>query len=253
MRRRDNTEMSWPNVQLESHSGSLRFVWLRCSAAGRCCHWWSPATLSAPRLSANCPTSPGSPSRSAARSTSNCSRRRWRGSTTCICRACPARRKAPNAATCCPIDMVEVAIPLSSLLRRDPVFSQFRLVRPHMRISFDGRDSSPIGRGGRLARAIADIERRRRRRQRPADRRHGGDRRRERHHRVSGHRRRKIPRRSPNSPEPSAGRGSTAGCRRRCAPSGAARLSSSQPTSTRRSCSSPAAMRRSGRISPAKC
>ncbi|WP_421853892.1 AsmA family protein [Oricola sp.] len=55
-------------------------------------------------------------------------------------------------------DMVEVAIPFSSLVMRNPVFSQFRLVRPYLRIALDER-ASPIGRDGRLALAIADIER----------------------------------------------------------------------------------------------
>ena len=68
-----------------------------------------------------------------------------------------AAGEAAERADLLSIDMVEVAIPFSSLVRRNPVFSQFRLVRPHMRISSDG--GGPIGQQGRLARAIAGVER----------------------------------------------------------------------------------------------
>ncbi len=57
------------------------------------------------------------------------------------------------------VDQVEVAIPISSLLAREPAFSQFRLIRPTMRIAMDRDnqiDASEMG--GRLGRAIAKLQ-----------------------------------------------------------------------------------------------
>jgi len=57
------------------------------------------------------------------------------------------------------VDSVEVAIPLSSLMAREPAFSQFRLTRPVMRIAVDGDNKvDPGSFGGRLGRAIAGLE-----------------------------------------------------------------------------------------------
>jgi AsmA protein len=57
------------------------------------------------------------------------------------------------------VESVEVAIPLSSLMAREPAFSQFRLNRPVMRVAIDGDNMvDPGSLGGRLGRAIAGLD-----------------------------------------------------------------------------------------------
>lgn len=57
------------------------------------------------------------------------------------------------------VDVVEVAIPLSSLLAREPAFSQFRLIRPVMRIATGSSGPvDPGSVGGRLGRAITGLQ-----------------------------------------------------------------------------------------------
>ncbi|WP_158284687.1 AsmA family protein [Oricola cellulosilytica] len=58
------------------------------------------------------------------------------------------------------IDMLEVGIPLSSLIARDPGFSQFRLVRPSLRVHFLSDGTVNLARsGGRFSEAVAAIRR----------------------------------------------------------------------------------------------
>jgi AsmA protein len=58
------------------------------------------------------------------------------------------------------VDMVEVAIPFSSLVRRDPEFSDFRLIRPVIRVDARNDGSTALTRpGGRLATALAEYRR----------------------------------------------------------------------------------------------
>lgn len=58
------------------------------------------------------------------------------------------------------IDMVEVGIPLSSLIARDPGFSQFRLVRPALRVHFLSDGTVSLARsGGRFSEAVSAIRR----------------------------------------------------------------------------------------------
>ncbi|GAB4357180.1 MAG: AsmA family protein [Oricola sp.] len=57
------------------------------------------------------------------------------------------------------VETVEVGIPLSSLMAHEPAFSQFRLIRPVLRIAVGGGSKVDIGSiGGRLGRAIAGLE-----------------------------------------------------------------------------------------------
>ncbi|QKV19268.1 AsmA family protein [Oricola thermophila] len=71
----------------------------------------------------------------------------------------PASGTGDRQADYLSVDTVEVAIPLSSLMARDPTFSQFRLIRPVVRIAMDGEGSVGLGLlGGRLGRAIAGLQ-----------------------------------------------------------------------------------------------
>lgn len=65
----------------------------------------------------------------------------------------------PNAPDFLVVDEVEVTIPVSSLISRQPNFSRFRLVRPYMRVATrsDGKiDWTSIG--GRLGDAVASMQ-----------------------------------------------------------------------------------------------
>ncbi|MFZ2100203.1 MAG: AsmA-like C-terminal region-containing protein [Oricola sp.] len=57
------------------------------------------------------------------------------------------------------VETVEVAIPVSSLLARDPAFSQFRLIRPVLKVAIDTKSHVVTQAvGGRLGRALSGLK-----------------------------------------------------------------------------------------------